>query len=257
MNKEKVIIKTKTLANQISQKYQVIENYFTNGSFGVKFYPLLMYPCVRHTQATIVKLLAVLSVFIGLYFFFSEFIAILFTDEGIPIYIKHTLFELAQPIGTVFDNYTVISSPLSFAIRASFLVQGYCFAFIYFLAVMRITHSIKLLAATSSIFFSFGAILIYSAQGGNYTLGGVQNLGVDITFLLGNIVMILTGVGVKTEQFPRFKWFCILAGLIGAIAICITLFIHSPYLAILQRVSWYSLLIWEIAVGFAILKQVK
>ena len=257
MNKEKVIIRTKALANQISQKYQVIENYFTNGSFGVKFYPLLMYPCVRYTQTTIVKLLAVLSVFIGLYFFFSEFIAILFTNEGLSVYLTHSLFELAQPIGTVFDNYTVISSPLSFAVRASFLVQGYCFAFIYFLAVMRITHKLKLLAGISALCFSFGAMLIYSAQGGHYTLGGVQNLGVDITFLVGNLVMLWTAFGLKSEHYPTFKWFCILGGLIGVVAISITLFMPTPYLALLQRISWYSLLIWEIVVGFAILKQVK
>ena len=257
MKKEKLATKATIIGNYVVQKYQTVENYFTTGSFGVKFYPLLMYPCVRHTQSTVIKLLAVLSVFIGLYFFFAELIAILFTTEGLKLYAEHTLFELAQPIGSVFDDYTVISSPLSFAVRASFLVQGYCFAIIYFIAVMRITHNIKLLAGIAALCVTFGTSLIYSAQGGNYTLGGLQNLGMDITFLIGNLVMILTGFGLKSEQYPTFKWFCILVGLGGAAAISVALFMPTPYLAILQRVSWYSLLIWEIAVGFAILKQVK
>ena len=245
------------IINAISQWYQRFESYFTNGSFGVKFYPFLMYPCVRYSHLVIVSFLAKLSIFLGLYFFFAEFVAILFTKEGLSVYVKHSLFELAQPIGSIFDNYTVIESPLSFAIRASFLLQGYCFAFIYFLAVMKITHSVKLLAGISALCFTFGAILIYSAQGGDYTSGGLHNLGADITFLIGNLVMILTGLGLKSEQYPIFKWFCIIAGLLGLVAIGVVLSTPMPYLVLLQRISWYSLLIWEISVGFAILKQVK
>lgn len=257
MNTQTPAAKAKSLVTQITQKYQAIQDYFTKGDLGVKLYPLMMHPCIRQTHTTLIKLLAVLSVFIGLYFFFAEFVAILFTEEGLSTYAKHSLFELAQPIGSIFDNYTVIESPLSFAIRASFLLQGYCFAIIYFLAVMKITRSFKLLAGISALCFTFGAILIYSAQGGDYTSGGLHNLGADITFLIGNLVMILTGLGLKSEQYPIFKWFCIIAGLLGLVAIGVVLSTPMPYLVLLQRISWYSLLIWEISVGFAILKQVK
>lgn len=253
MSKEKL----KSFFHVIANQYQRVENYFTSGSFGVKFYPILMYPCVRHSQTFIVKLLAVLSVFIGIYFLFAELIAILFSQSTIAGYLHHTLFELSLPVGTVINDKAINITPLSYVIRASFLVQGYAFAIIYLFSVMRITEGVRLIAGALAIAFSAFMVMIYSAEGGQFTVGGLQNIGVSITFLIGNLVLIITGLTVKSPQLKSFKILSLVLGVIGAAAVIFTIFEPTPYLPILERLSLYAILVWEIAVGFAILKQVR
>lgn len=237
-------------------KYQKIEDYFTSGSFGVRFYPFLMYPCVRHSVSGIIKLTAVLSVFIALYYFFAEFITILFSDVSLPAYIRHTPLELLQPAGTIIDGKEVHLSPLYFSMKMAFLVQGCLFIFIYLIGVTQITaRRFRLLGILFSLLFSCGAILIFSSQGGKYTLGGLQNTGASLTYLCGNLAMIASGLGMIQPHLQKLKRYSVIAGLIGASAITTTFFIELPYLALLERVSLYSLFIWEVAIGFAILNK--
>lgn len=247
------ITKYKTL---LKNAYQQLETYFTSGSFGIKVYPFFMYPCVRHIQALIVRLLAVLSVFIGIYFFFTEFIAILFSPS-LSTYTQHTLFELSQPIGSIIDDRVSQLSPLSFAIRASFLLQGYLFALIYIFAIAHTTQNFRIISSVLAICFASGMVLIYSAQGGKFTEGGLQNLGMGITFCLGNILLIITGLTIHSPKLNLFKKFSLIAGSIGLISITFSLFEPTTYLPILERIGLYTILSWEIIAGFAILKQVN
>lgn len=241
----------------LSQQYQKLENYFTSGSFGVKFYPFLMYPCVRHSQSLLVRLLALLSIFIGIYFFFAELIAILFSQAALPAYIQHTLFELLLPAGTMVDDRIVQLSSLSFVVRASFLLQGYFFAIIYLFSVMRITQNVRLIAGLLALCFSCGMILIYSAQGGKFTAGGLQNLGLDITFLIGNLTLIITGLTVKSSKLKNFKKFSLIAGTLGTLSMVMIFIEPTAYLAVLERIGLYTILIWEIVAGFTILNKFK
>lgn len=248
--------KLKPVGQFISKNYQIIEDYFTRGSFGVRFYPFLMYPCVRHSVSGIIKLTAVLSVFVALYYFFSEFITILFSNVSLPAYIRHTPLELLQPAGTIIDGKEVHLSPLYFSMKMTFLVQGCLFIFIYLIGVTQITaRRFRLLGILFSLLFSCGAILIFSSQGGKYTLGGLQNIGASLTYLCGNLAMIASGLGMIQPHLQKLKRYSLMAGLIGASAIITTFFIELPYLALLERLSLYSLFIWEVAIGFAILNK--
>lgn len=253
MNKEKQISFLQHIANQ----YQRAKGYFSKGAFGVTFYPLLMHPFVRHSHAFFVHAFAVLSVFIGLYFLCAELIAILFSSPSLSAYAKHTIFELSVPTGAIIDDRTVQLTPLSFSVRASFLLQGYLFALIYFISVMHITQGFRLIAGLIALAFSLCMGLVYSAQGGEYTVGGLQNLGVSITFILGNLAIIITALTTHSEQLKTFKITTLLLGLVGLGAMIFTIIEPTPYLPILERIGMYSILIWEITVGFAILKQVS
>ncbi|WP_301097942.1 permease [Otariodibacter sp.] len=241
----------------ISKKYQSIEQYFTNGSFGVKFYPLLMSPFVRVTNKLLVRMLAFLAVFIGIDYFAAELITIVFSNVGFLAYYDHTILELLLPIGSIVDSQTSQLSPLSFVMKATFMVHGSLFLFIYLIAVNQMIKGFRLIGSMAAIFFSLGMILIYSAQGGHYTEGGLQNLGVSITFLLGNIMMIVTGIGIDKPFLRKFKLFSLIAGGIGIIAIGITMFGFTNYLAIFERISFYLVVIWDVALGFAILRYVR
>lgn len=248
--------KLKPVGQFISKYYQIIEDYFTQGSFGVRFYPFLMYPCVRHSISGIIKLTAVLSVFVALYYFFAEFITILFSDVSLPAYVRHTPLELLQSAGTIIDEKEVHLSRLYFSMKMAFLVQGCLFIFIYLIGVTQITaRRFRLLGILFSLLFSCGAILIFSSQGGKYTLGGLQNTGASLTYLCGNLAMIASGLGMIQPHLRKLKRYSLIAGVIGACAITTSLWIELPYLALLERVSLYSLFIWEVAIGFTILNK--
>ncbi|MDO4698557.1 MAG: DUF998 domain-containing protein [Pasteurellaceae bacterium] len=233
-----------------------MKRYLNLNALTIQFYPLLMHPCIRHSHTFFVRTFAVLSVFIGLYFLFAELIAILFSRASLSAYLHHTLFELSVPNGSIIDDRTVQLTPLSFSVRASFLLQGYLFALIYFVSVMRITQGFRLIAGALALAFSFCMGLIYSAQGGQYTVGGLQNLGVSITFILGNLIILLTAFTTHSPLLTKFKMFSLLIGGIGLVSIIFTMITPTPYLPILERLGIYSILFWEIAVGFAVLKQV-
>ncbi|AUI65439.1 MULTISPECIES: hypothetical protein [Glaesserella] len=248
----------KATGSWLLSQYQRIEDYFTSGSFGVRFYPFLMYPCVRHSVNGIVRLISILSVFIALYYFFAEFITILFSDISLSAYTRHTVLELLQPAGTIIDGKEIHLSPLYFSMKVAFLLQGCLLFFIYCIGVTQITsRRFRLLGMLFSLLFSCGAMLIFNSQGGKYTVGGLQNTGASLTYLCGNLTMIASGLGIIQPHLKKLKRYSLIAGSFGIIAISATLFIELPYLALLERLSLYSLFVWEVAIGFAILNKGK
>lgn len=250
--------KLKAFGNQIIEGYKSLEHYFTDGSFGVKFYPFLMHPCVRNTQSTFIRLFSVLAVFCGLYYFFAELIVILFSEASLAAYFSHTTLELLIPLHSVIDDRKSTLSPLSETMQTVYMLQSWLFVFIYFICVTQITErKLRLLAALSAILFAIGVSLIYSTQGGKYTVGGLHNIGFEATFLVGNLVMILSGLAMNRASLKRFKHYSLLAGMIGGVAIAIPLFIENPFTPILERLSIYLFLVWEIALGFAVLREMK
>ena len=248
--------KLSNLGKWLSQRYQAIEDYFTSGSFGVKFYPLLMYPCVRYSIVGIVRLTAIISIFIALYYFFAEWISLLFSDAFFSGYVHHTVLELLQPAGTIIDNKEIFLSPLYFSMKVAFFFQGCFFLLIYLVGVTQVTaRRFRLLGILFSFLFSCGAMLIVNSQGGVYTLGGLQNTGADLTYLCGNLAMFFSGLGIIQAHWRTIRVYSITAGLLGVIAMASTFAIETPYLPLLERLSIYSLLIWEVVLGFTILNK--
>lgn len=215
-----------------------------------------MLPCVRRSYSGLVRLFAILSIFCALYYLFAELITILFSEASLLAYLNHTTIELLVPLNTVIEQQNSTLSPLSYTMRTVYLLQGCCFIPIYLLAATTVTSSrFRLLSVLAAILFSAGALLISSTQGGKYTQGGLYNLGFGITFLFGNLVMFLSGVAVQAASLRKFKWFSILAGLLGITAIATPFFIESAFTPLLERLSIYLLMIWEIALGFAVLRE--
>mgnify|MGYP003587842189 FL=1 len=250
--------KLKNWVTKTETAYQQIENYFKNGSFGVKFYPFLMSPCVRLSHQLVVKFIAILSIFVGIYYLFGEFITILFSQSSLSSYVTHSTLELLQPAGTIIEEKSIHISPLAFTMQASFLLQGGVFAVIYLLGTIQISHRFRLFAAICAILCSGGFLLASSVQSGKLVEHGLQNLGASLTFLVGNLTMIFAGLGMSKEQFPHLKRYSLVAGMIGVLAIVLSLGIDlHGYFAIVERLSIYAIMIWEIKLGFSILEKVK
>lgn len=248
--------KLKAFGKQLAEGYQRLEHYFTGGSFAIKFYPFLMLPCVRYSHNTFIRLCAVTTIFGAIYYFFAEFIAILFSDASLASYTKHTTLELLLDTHSQIDGKNGQITPLFYAMQVAYLLQSGLFMFISLFCISQVTGSrFRLLTTLSSLLFTVGVSLIYSAQGGKYTIGGLQNVGFEATFIVGNLVMLLSGFAVNRYYLVGFKRYAIIAGLIGMAAVSTPLFLETPYTPLLERASIYALLIWEIALGFSVLRE--
>lgn len=76
----------KHLIQQLTTLSKAIENYFTSGSFGVKFYPFLMHPCFRKSCAFLIFIIAMVSSFSGLFYLVAEHITILFSERSLTTF---------------------------------------------------------------------------------------------------------------------------------------------------------------------------
>lgn len=244
-------------ARFLAEKYQQIEDYFTKGSFVIKFYPFLMHPCVRRTQRLTMKLAGILALFLGIDFLFVELLAALFSDASLAAYLKHTAFELSLPPATLIEGNATLPSPLSFSMRSAFLLQAYLFFGVFLFGAVRLSPRFRLASGLFSLFFCSGMFILYHTQSGKFVADTLQNLGASLTFLCGNLAMLLIGLGVKSPTLRRFKRQSIAFGLIGVAAIASTLFYPSPYLALVERLGVSCIMLAEIALGFAILTHAR
>lgn len=247
------------LIRKIAECYQRLEHYFTSGSFAIKFYPFLMHPCVRNTRSFTIKVFSVVLIFTGLYYFFGELISILFSDVGLSSYTKHTTIELLLPKDFVVNEKSGSLTPLFYTMQLAFQLQAWNFILGYIICVTYITgQKLRLLSVLFSLLFSIGSSIIAASQGGHYsTFGYLQNLGFEVTFLIGNLAMVAIGFAINNNHIKRFKYYSIIAGLIGLSCIISTVFITTAYTPWLERISIYSLMIWEISLGFAVLKAME
>ncbi|MCK3655679.1 hypothetical protein A4G19_07910 [Pasteurellaceae bacterium Macca] len=247
----------KQWATTLAERYQQLEDYFNNGSFGVKFYPWLMSPYARYSYTLLIKVSAVLAVFLGIYTFFAEFLTIGFSEVPfISAYSQHSFLEFSVPIGTTISEQTVGLSPLAFTLRATFFLQGCFFFLIYFVGAPQVSeHRFRLLGLFSALLFSGGMWITFSTYGGKYLEGGLYNLGFNLTYLFGNLAIACVGLSVKKPDLLGFKRYTLTVGSLGLISAIVLLFVSSPYFSIIERLSLYSLFSWEVAFGFAILKR--
>lgn len=251
--------KLKAFGKWIAEQYHNVEHYFTQGSFGIKFYPFLMHPCVRKSQSTVIKLFSVFIIFSALYYLFGEFITILFSEPLFLSYTNHTSLELLLSSNTLVDEKNGNLSPLFYTMQSAYKLQLWVALLGYFICVTQITsHKFRLLSILFTLLFTVGLSIISSSQGGYYTsFGYLYNLGFELTFLMANITMLMISFGINKQSAKKFKHYSWIGGIIGAACISVPMFIETPYTPILERVSIYSLMIWEIALGFAVLRETR
>lgn len=121
----------KNLIQKLISISKAVENYFTSGSFGVKFYPFLMHPWVRKSCAFLIFIIAIISSFSGLFYLIAEHFTILFSERSLTTYFHHSTLELLIPVGTLIDEKATQLSPLSIVMRSMFMLQAVVFFFIY------------------------------------------------------------------------------------------------------------------------------
>ena len=241
----------------IAKISQDSRNYFKNGSFAIAVYPYLMHPCFRKLSTIITVLLGVLAAYGGVFYLFGEHVAILFSERSITTYVHHSTLELFFPLGTVIDGKENTLSNLPQILRAAFSYQGYIIVPFYLLAIYPLSRKrLWLLEFLLALGFTIGCALVAEITSGRYTEGGLQNFGLSLTIILGNLMLLMIGFDLNKSSTPRLKKATLWLGLIGLICVGVTLGYPSLFSPMLERISLYTIMIWEIAAGFAVIQHI-
>lgn len=245
----------RNVLNSVAALSKQTRDYFKNGSFGMAVYPYLMHPCFRKLSSVLMMIIAIVSAFGGVFYLFGEHVTILFSERSLTTYVHHTTLELFFPIGTIIEDKESTLSTLPQVIRALFDYQSYMFILLYMLGIYRISNKhYWIVGVFLALGFSIGCGLVANIATGHYNEGGLQNLGMTITIILGNLTMLVSGLDIPNAKLPEFKKQSLILGLVGLGAIVFTLFMPTVFTPIIERLSIYSIMIWEVLAGFAILK---
>ncbi len=232
--------------------------YFKNGSFGMAVYPYLMHPCFRKLVSALMMIVAILSAFGGVFYLFGEHVAILFSERAITAYFHHSTLELFFPIGTIIEEKESTLSTMPQVMRALFDYQSYMFILLYVVGIYRISNKYYwIVGIFLALGFSIGCGLVANITTGHYNEGGLQNLGMVITIILGNLTILVSGLDIPNAKLPEFKKQSLALGTIGLAAILFTLFMPTIFSPMIERLSIYSIMVWEVLAGFAIFKFIR
>lgn len=258
MNKATLLSYFKSLLNAIARASQQTSDYFRSGSFGMAVYPYLMHPCFSRTMNLIAAVVAILGAFGGVFYLFGEHVSILFSERGITSYFHHATLELLFPMGTVLGEYENKISNLPQVMRAAFSYQGYLFIWLYLLGIYRISERrYWILIALLALGFSIGAFLVSGLNSATFGAGGLHNLGASLTFLIGNLAIIGIGLDLSSARYPKFKRRSIWLGVIGLAAIAASMALPNLFTPLIERTGIYTIMLWEIMAGFALLNISK
>lgn len=258
MNKNSLKTYFKRLLNAVAYASQKTSDYFRSGAFGMAVYPYLMHPCFGKSLNLITAIMAILGAFGGVFYLFGEHVSILFSERGITSYFHHATLELLFPIGTVIGNYENKITNLPQVMRAAFSYQGYLFIWLYMLGVYRISERrYWLVAAVTALAFSIGAFLVSDLNTATFGLGGLHNFGASLTFLVGNFTLLIVGFDISSARYPKFKRRSLVLGVVGIIAIIVSMALPTVFSPLVERVGIYTIMLWEIFAGFALLKISK
>lgn len=243
----------------LCKHYIAIRTYFNDGSFVVQFFPFLMHPIIRNSYFYFIRFFGILASFCGVYYFLTEIISILFTNVTLSAFTEYTTLELLLPNGTKIDEQpNRIISPLADVMNGMFAVQGVCFILIYLFAITAISEKkLHLLGILAALFFSVGMLIISSTKGGNFTDGGLQNLGMTIAVICGNLSILLAGLDIGHHDLDKFKRFSIICGTVGIISTLAAYLLANAFTPLLERIGIYSIMLWLVLSGFAVMKRLQ
>ena len=175
------------------------------------------------------------------YYLISEAIsAIFFRNSLINTYIFHTISELGIP-GNMSPLFWLMNS--AFILIGLALILGSFSKFKEFIIKNRCIYYILVLIT------AFGVIIVGLIHGGNPLTASYHSLGAVMAILGGNILLIL--ISRSMDEFINYQKATFSLGLIGLIDFWIMFFnIDSVYMPVFERLSVYTLIIWNLLTGF-------
>lgn len=205
------------------------------------------------------KIMGILFILAGLFFFISEYITLSHaTLPTLQLYIGYSVSELAVPVGDIYFNIISTLSPKANLLNNGIVLAGVVILIGNFVAVRKHISEYKPLFYLITLVLSFGFILVAAFHTGGPTSEEMHKLGAMMLFFGGSFLLIFIGFFV-TEN-PLYKNICLALGFIGlicGIGFCLIKEdpVFSVYRGIVERGNIYSTIIWMIITGITLVSS--
>ena len=211
----------------------------------------------------IINIGALIFLINGLFYLTGEYIAAIGTGYSLKeVYLRNFISSLGVYPNLIVEGVPVGFSKLAIIMNIDFIVTGIGFLVAYYFLIFKMLKSKKysLLYLITPVLFAVGSVLVGVYQGGVPSEDGLHGLGARLSFLGGNLTLIISGVSL----FKNRKGYSIVSIILGLIGLISASFMNnaltnnlSEVVAIYERLTVYPITIWQLMTGLTFLKENK
>lgn len=211
----------------------------------------------------IINIGALIFLINGLFYLTGEYVAALGTGYFLKeVYLRNFISSLGVYPNLIVEGVPVVFSKLAIIMNIDFIVTAIGFLVAYYFLIFKMLKSKKysLLYLITPVLFAVGSVLVGVYQGGVPSEDGLHGLGARLSFLGGNLTLIISGVSL----FKNRKGYSIVSIILGLIGLISASFMNnaltnnlSVVVAIYERLTVYPITIWQLMTGLTFLKENK
>lgn len=211
----------------------------------------------------IINIGALIFLINGLFYLTGEYVAALGTGYSLKeVYLRNFISSLGVYPNLIVEGVPVGFSKLAIIMNIDFIVTGIGFLVAYYFLIFKMLKSKKysLLYLITPVLFAVGSVLVGVYQGGVPSEDGLHGLGARLSFLGGNLTLIISGVSL----FKNRKGYSVVSIILGLIGLISASFMNnaltnnlSEVVAIYERLTVYPITIWQLMTGLTFLKENK
>lgn len=182
----------------------------------------------------------------SLYYVVAEAVSAAFFNASLfDAYVFHAISELGIPDA---------DSPLFWLMNSAFILIGLTLIFGNFYTFKDFIVKNRRIFYVLTLITGLGVIIVGMIHGGNPLTSGYHTLGAVMAILGGNILLVL--ISRSMDVFDQYQKITLLLGLIGLVAFWILFFsMDSIYMAVFERISVYTLVIWSFLSGLYLVRS--
>ena len=211
----------------------------------------------------IINIGALIFLINGLFYLTGEYVAALGTGYSLKeVYLRNFISSLGVYPNLIVEGVPVGFSKFAIVMNIDFIVTGMGFLVAYYFLIFKMLKSKKysLLYLITPVLFAVGSVLVGVYQGGVPSEDGLHGLGARLSFLGGNLTLIISGVSL----FKNRKGYSIVSIILGLIGLISASFMNNALtnnltevVAIYERLTVYPITIWQLMTGLTFLKESK
>lgn len=211
----------------------------------------------------IINIGALIFLINGLFYLTGEYVAALGTGYSLKeVYLRNFISSLGVYPNLIVEGVPVGFSKLAIIMNIDFIVTGIGFLVAYYFLIFKMLKSKKysLLYLITPVLFAVGSVLVGVYQGGVPSEDGLHGLGARLSFLGGNLTLIISGVSLLKNR----KGYSIVSIILGLIGLISASFMNNALInnltevvAIYERLTVYPITIWQLMTGLIFLRENK
>ena len=211
----------------------------------------------------IINIGALIFLINGLFYLTGEYIAAIGTGYSLKeVYLRNFISSLGVYPNLIVEGVPDGFSKFAIIMNIDFIVTGIGFLVAYYFLIFKMLKSKKysLLYLITPVLFAVGSVLVGVYQGGVPSEDGLHGLGARLSFLGGNLTLLISGVSL----FKNKKGYSIVSIILGLIGLISAGFMNNALtnnltevVAIYERLTVYPITIWQLMTGLTFLKENK